>query len=85
MAEKTTNKITKDELLKFNNFITRRQQILNNLGTSEVHLKAINIQKENLFSDLQKLDVLESDFTQELTGKYGKVSVDVNTGDISSI
>jgi hypothetical protein len=28
---------------------------------------------------------LESDFTQELTGKYGKVSVDVNTGDISSI
>ena len=41
-------------------------------------------QKEIIFNGIQKLNVLESEFTQELTTKYGKVSVDMNTGEITS-
>ena len=44
----------------------------------------LNKTKEALFSGIEKLNVLEGEFTQELTTKYGKVSVDMNTGEITS-
>ena len=84
MANKTSKKLTSDELNKFKNFIAKRQQLLNDLGSIELQLNTLNKQKEIIFNGIQKLNVLESEFTQELTTKYGKVSVDMNTGEITS-
>ena len=84
MAEKKTKKITQEELAKFNGFINKRKDVLTTLGATELQLKNLKNQKEQLFSSLEKIDVLESEFSQELAAKYGKVSVDVNTGEISS-
>jgi|TARA_B100001093_G_C26749283_1_gene980360 hypothetical protein len=84
MANKTSKKLTSDELNKFKNFIAKRQQLLSDLGSIELQLDTLSKQKESIFNGIQKLSVLESEFTQELTTKYGKVSVDMNTGEITS-
>jgi len=84
MANKTSKKLTSDELNKFKNFIAKRQQLLSDLGNIELQLNTLSKQKESIFNGIQKLSVLESEFTQELTTKYGKVSVDMNTGEITS-
>ena len=84
MAEKKTKKITQEELAKFNGFINKRKDVLTTLGATELQLKNLKNQKDQLFSSLEKIDVLESEFSQELAAKYGKVSVHVNTGEISS-
>ena len=84
MAEQKIKKLTQDELAKFNGFINKRKDILTSLGATELQLKNLKNQKDQLFSSLQKIDVLESEFSQELATKYGKVSVDVNTGEITS-
>ncbi len=84
MADKKIKKLTQEELTKFNSFINKRRDILTNIGAAEIQLKSLTSQKEQLFSTLEKIDVLESEFNAELSNKYGKVSIDVNTGEISS-
>ena len=84
MAKQTKKSLTTDELNKFNNFIAKRKQFLADLGSIELQLNNLNKTKEALFSGIEKLNVLEGEFTQELTTKYGKVSVDMNTGEITS-
>ena len=81
---KQSKKITQEELAKFNGFINKRKDILTTLGATELQLKSLNNQKDQLFTSLEKIDVLESEFSQELATKYGKVSVHVNTGEITS-
>ena len=73
MANKTSKKLTSDELNKFKNFIAKRQQLLSDLGSIELQLDTLSKQKESIFNGIQKL-----------TTKYGKVSVDMNTGEITS-
>jgi len=84
MANKEPKKITNDELIKFNSFIRKRKDILTTIGATELQLKNLKLQKEQFFESLQKIDVLESEFSQELSTKYGKVSVDVTTGEITA-
>lgn len=84
MSEKKIKKITSDELTRFNSFIQKRRDILSGIGTAEVQLKTLKSSKEKLFDELSKLEVLENGFTQDLVSKYGNVSIDVNTGEISS-
>ena len=84
MAEKKIKKLTQDELAKFNGIINKRKDILTSLGAPDRQIKNLKNQKDQLFSSLEKIDVLESEFSQELATKYGKVSVDVNTGEITS-
>ena len=83
--DKKTKKITSEELIRFNSFIQKRRDTLSGIGTAEVQLRTLKSTKEKLFDDLNKLEVLENGFTQELISKYGKVSIDVNTGEISSL
>ena len=85
MSDKKTKKITSEELIRFNSFIQKRRDTLSGIGTAEVQLRTLKSTKEKLFDDLNKLEVLENGFTQELISKYGKVSIDVNTGEISSL
>ena len=85
MPDKKTKKITSEELIRFNSFIQKRRDTLSGNGTAEVQLRTLKSTKEKLFDDLNKLEVLENGFTQELISKYGKVSIDVNTGEISSL
>ena len=84
MSEKKVKKVTSEELTRFNSFIQKRRNILSSIGTAEVQLKTLKSSKENLFDELNKLEVIENGFTQELVSKYGNVSIDVNTGEISS-
>lgn len=83
MPTKKTKSITQDELLKFNNFIDKRKEILTSLGAAELQLVNIKQKKDQLFSSMQNLDVLEKDFNQELIRKYGNVSVNTTTGEIT--
>ena len=83
MAEKKTKKITNDELIKFNGFISKRKDILTSLGAAELQLITIKRKKDQLFTSLENLDILERDFNQELTNKYGNVTVNTITGEIS--
>lgn len=83
MPTKKTKSITQDELLKFNNFINKRKEILTSLGAAELQLVNIKQKKDQLFSSMQNLDVLEKDFNQELIRKYGNVSVNTTTGEIT--
>ena len=69
MPTKKTKSITQDELLKFNNFINKRKEILTSLGAAELQLVNIQQKKDQLFSSMQNLDVLEKDFNQELIRK----------------
>ena len=49
MAEKKTKKLTQEELTKFNGFINKRKDILTSLGATELQLKNLKNQKDQLF------------------------------------
>jgi len=82
-TNKQPKTITEEELAKFNNFINNRKDLLSNLGAAELQLITIKRKKDQLFTSLQNLDILERDFNQELTNKYGNVTVNTITGEIS--
>ena len=70
--------ITEEELAQLKNFQANKNQITFALGENR-------IQKELLLSTYRNVSSQEQDFLNKISIKYGDGSLDINTGEISSI
>jgi hypothetical protein len=70
--------ITEEELNQLKGFKAQQNQITFALGE-------INIRKENLLSSYRTIAAQEQEFYSKLSIKYGDGSLDLNTGEITSL
>jgi ribosome-binding ATPase YchF (GTP1/OBG family) len=75
--------LTQEELQTLKTLQNETQALVVELG--EIELTKIQLDKryENAKTFLNDLGTKEQDFTQSIFEKYGKVSIDPSTGDIS--
>ena len=77
--------LTQDELQILKNLQNETQSIILELG--EIELTKIQLEKrhESAKTFLVGLELKEQEFTKNIFEKYGKVSIDHSTGEITSI
>ncbi len=71
-------KITDHQLKKVNDQQSKLTQLLSNIGVLEV-------QKQNLASDIKKLGEEIEQTKKELEEEYGSVNIDLKTGEFTPI
>ena len=73
-------KFTQEELDSLKNFQIRLEQVVSQLG--RVHLSKIklNEQEDLLKGEVKKIENEERELAQKLSDKYGKGSLDIETG-----
>jgi len=73
-------KFTKEELNSLRSFQSRMEQVVTQLG--RVHLSKIklNEQEDILKGEIKKIEKEEQELAQTLSNKYGKGSLDIETG-----
>ena len=78
-------KLTQQELEKLQELQQRGQILINELGQIEISKLSLQNKRENLEQLLSQLQLDEQSYTKEITDKYGKISIDPKTGEISKI
>jgi hypothetical protein len=73
-----SRKVTDTQLKKINDQQSSLNNLLNNIGILEV-------QKQNLTSDVKKLGEKIEETKKELEEEYGNVNIDLKDGSISDI
>ena len=78
-------KFTKEELESLQNFQTKSEQTILQLG--RIHLSQIRLkEQENLIkSQIKELEKSEQDLDQKLSDKYGRGSLDIETGTFTPV
>ena len=73
-------KFTKEELNSLKSFQLRMEEVIVRLG--RVHLSKIklNEQEDLLKNEIKSIEKAEQELAQTLTSKYGKGSLDIDTG-----
>ena len=73
-------KFTQEELDNLKGFQTRLDQILSQLG--RVHLSKIklNEQEDLIKAEIKKIETEEQELAKSLSDKYGRGSLDIETG-----
>ena len=79
IKEKVT-KFTSEEINSLKSFQSRMEQVVTQLG--RVHFSKIKLnEQENMLKDeIKKIEREEQELAQTLTTKYGKGSLDIETG-----
>lgn len=74
-------KLTQEELKKFQEIQQKNQALVNELG--QIGLAQLNLDKrqENAEAYLENLRIQESTFTKELENKYGAGSINLEIGE----
>ena len=78
-------KFTKEELNSLKSFQLRMEEVIVRLG--RVHLSKIKLnEQENMLKDeIKKIEKEEQELTQTLTNKYGRGSLDIETGNFTPV
>jgi len=76
---------TKEELSSLQNFQAKTDQLVTQLG--RVYLSKIKLseQEELLKNEIKKIEMEEQELAKSLSDKYGKGSLDINTGTFTPI
>ena len=61
------------------------QELITKFGQLEYQLQIVAEQKQILVDELKKIRMSESEFTQTLQNKYGTVSINIETGEITPL
>jgi hypothetical protein len=75
--------ITEEEKARFNDLRNREEQIIVGLGQLEYQIQLMELEKENIITQLSQLRQDQTKVGQELTEKYGDGNVDLNTGEFT--
>ena len=75
--------ITEEEKARFNDLSNREEQIIVGLGQLEYQIQLMELEKENIITQLSQLRQDQTKVGQELTEKYGDGNVDLNTGEFT--
>lgn len=73
-------KLSEEELNTLNQLQTKQNEIIASLGQLEYSIQLLELQKEGLTEEIEKLRESESKIGKELTEKYGNGSIDLNSG-----
>ena len=76
--------LTQEELELLNSLQEQRIKIMNDFGFLEYHIQELELQKQNLIDDFEKLKTKELNLDSQLEAKYGKIQVNASTGEIIS-
>lgn len=75
--------VTPEELQSLRNLQQKRDKLTIDFGYIEYQIQELELQKENLIEYLNQLKQEELQVGQEISNKYGKGSVDLNTGEFT--
>ena len=78
-------KFTKEELESLQNFQTKSEQTILQLG--RIHLSQIRLkeQEDIIKSQIKELEKSEQELAQKLSDKYGRGSLDIETGTFTPV
>ena len=77
--------LTQEELQVLNLIQEQRSKIMSDFGFLEYHIQELELQKQNLIEELEKLKAKELDLSSQLETKYGKIQVNATTREIISL
>ena len=78
-------KFTQEEINSLKSFQTRIEQVLAQLGRVHYSKIKLNEQENVLKGEIQKIEKEEQELAQTLSDKYGKGSLDIETGTFTPI
>lgn len=73
-------KLSEEELNTLNQLQTNQNEIIASLGQLEYSIQLLELQKEGLTEEIEKLKKSENEIGKDLTEKYGNGSIDLNSG-----
>ena len=79
------NKIDDKELESLQENQGKLNQIVSSIGAISIQKINLKNSKENLLSELKKIEDEQNDLKKDLEQKYGKISVDLTSGEYSEI
>lgn len=60
-------------------------QVISNLGILEIQKEGIKRNRESLISEMEKFEKEQQELKKELEDKYGKISVNLQSGEFEEI
>jgi hypothetical protein len=75
--------VTTEELQSLKDIQQKRDKLTVDFGYIEVQIQELELQKEMLIEFLTQLKKEEEQLSQEISGRYGKGSVDLNSGEFT--
>lgn len=76
--------LTTDELSKLQEFRNKDNQLVFNLGQTELQIQGLEEQKDQILEAAKQLAAERNEFGQTLTEKYGSGTINIETGEISA-
>jgi len=73
-------KLSQEELETIQQLQTTQSEIIGNLGQLEYSIQLLELQKEELTEQIEKLKESEIKIGKDLTEKYGNGSIDLSSG-----
>ena len=73
-------KLSQEELDTINQLQIQQNEIITSLGQLEYNIQLLELQKENLTEEIEKLKKTESKVGKDLNEKYGNGSIDLESG-----
>lgn len=73
-------KLSQEEIETLTKLQDTQSNIITNLGQLEYNIQLLELQKEDLTEQIEKLKKTELKIGQDLTKKYGNGSIDLDTG-----
>jgi hypothetical protein len=78
-------KFTQEEITSLKNFQVKTDQLVNQLGRIYLSKIKLNEQEDLLKNEIRNIEKAEQELAQTLTNKYGKGSLDIETGTFTPI
>jgi len=76
-----TKTLTPEELQTVRSLNGERNTLINQFGALEFEIQTLELQKEQLIENLQKLSEASENLGAELQSKYGEGNVNLDTGE----
>lgn len=76
--------LSTDELAKLKEFQQRDNQLVFNLGQTELQIQVLESQKDQILEANTKLVAERNEFGKTLTEKYGSGTINLETGEVST-
>jgi flagellar biosynthesis/type III secretory pathway chaperone len=77
--------LTQEELQSLKNIQEKRNQLTLDFGITEIQIQELELQKDTLVKSLEELKQEEYRLGNEIQNKYGKVQVNLDSGEITPI
>jgi hypothetical protein len=80
----STKKLLPEEVSKLEGFQARNNELVVNVGATELRIDALERQKEELLEKFQDLQKDQAKFGQDLQEKYGDGNLDLEKGEFTA-